>query len=378
MDGVDFIYNIPDENYETLKLDIDKLSKKNEKLGLPAIFLMPIGFKDEYDSFNSVHRIWEVMISGPVPEFEEWEFVGKIDFHRNSGNLIYCSPSKTMPEKYNTIESICEHCNQKRFRKTGYVITKDGEHKVVGSSCVNKFFNHLTPEKIAKYYEVIRRARKACSSYHGTIDTTVYSSIDLKWYIHNVLESIRTRGWVSASTAKSTANINSSTAEHAYALYANVVRNTNYSQEVGDIITWASGISDEEASSNNFMNNIRVIARDGIAKLRDKNYIAAMVNTYLNLHRKTTNIVQSKHIGAVGDKYADELVVVNVFTPLSGDKVIVKFRDKEGNLFTWFNHGKNVITSGEKYTVKGRIIAHSTYKNINETVLTRVKAEKAA
>jgi len=378
-DQLDFIFNIPRENYEILKKKIERLSDKNEKIGLPRIFMMVIGFKDTRDSNNYVNRVWEIMISGEVPTFEGWEFIAKVDYDRINGNLIYNSPNKAVPEIYQTIGSVCEHCNHTRYRKTGYVILKDNEYKIVGSSCINKFINAVTPAKIAKYYETIHQVRKSCKDYSHTINTTYVGYIFVRDFIMATLETIANHGWYSATQAKENNEYYKSTAYLAHLLYNNSTINANYATEADQIIAWASGLPDVEISGNNFLNNIRVIARDGMAKTSDDNLIAGMVRAYQNKFAKKTgvDVSQSTHQGKIGDKIDIDATLFKVFT--TANSTINKFIDSMGNVYVWFNHGKASLTVDKQYLVSAKIIAHNTFKNNKETIITRAKVtEKTA
>lgn len=376
---LDFMFDIPQENYDILKEKIDKLSDKNEKIGLPRIFMMPIGFKDTRGAGNYVHRVWEVMISGEVPTIDGWEFIAKVDFARESGNVIYASPNKIVPDIYHSIDSVCDHCNHTRKRNTGYVISKDGEYKIVGSSCINKFFNTITPEKLAKYYETIRIITKTCGEYTNvSYEQTYEYSISVKEFVMAVLETIEKNGWYGATQAKEKNEYYKSTASIAtYAYEINMI-DKKYEIEAQTIIDWAATLTDDEVAGNNFMSNIRVIAKDGISKKTDTNLIAGMVRAYQNKFNKTQKMdfTKSIHIGKVGDKISIDLTVYRVFVPSDGGKTIVKLIDEVGNLFTWFNHGSAILTKDVKYRVTGKIVAHNTFNNIKETILTRVKAEK--
>lgn len=380
MDKVeDFLFNIPEENFETLRLVIEKLSKKNEKYGLPAIFIMPIGFKDVKNKLNQVHRTWEVMISGEVPKFEGWEFIAKVDFARSSGNIVYISPTKTIPDEYYSIESKCDHCGYKRRRNTGYIVFKDGEYKIVGSSCINKFFNTLTPEKIGKYYETIRKIKNTCNRYASNIDTRNFNyKILVKDFIIATLQTIEKHGWYGSTKAKENNEYYKSTANLAESIYNAGVFDQKYEKESDNIISYFKSLSDNEVSGNNFLSNLRIIAKDDLAKQQDINLIAGMVRYYQNKFNKIEKLdyTKSQHVGIVGEKIQIELKVYKKHKPVDGNSIIVKFVDIAGNLYTWFNHGTQDLNLNTTYNISAKVIAHNTFNSVKETILTRVKAKK--
>ena len=380
-DEAQLLFWIPDENMGVLKEKLAKLSKKSEKAGYPPVFMMPIGFKDERGPNNYVHRVWEVLISGITPKIEGWEFWARIDYSRDSGNLIYAAPGKTIPEEYKTIDSVCEHCNRKRLRRTGYLLKnpETNEFKVVGSTCISEFFGGVTPESIAKYFETIRKTIKYASEHSFSKTGLVnYRSILLIQFISAVLESIEQWGWYSSTKAKQDGNSHLSTASRAHSIYcgmhpASPLKNPD---EINKIVNWAKNLTDEEIKGNNFLNNIRVIARDGIASYNDENMIAGMVRAYQNTIQPPParlDFSNSKPMGTIGDKLEIPVTVLSSFRSADGSFDVIKFYDSNFNLYTWFNHGKGSIKKGDFIKIKGTVRAHNTYKGVNETVLTRVK-----
>lgn len=381
-DESQLLFWIPDENMAMLKDKLAKLSKKLEKAGYPAIFCMPIGFKDERGPGNYVHRIWEVLISGITPKIEGWEFWARIDYHRSSGNVIYAAPGKSIPEKYYSIDSVCEHCNMNRKRKTGYLLhhTETGEFKVVGSTCISEFFNAVTPESVAKYFETIRKSisyAKGCSKLSDTIIS--YGSIVVEEFVSATIEAINLWGWYSSTQAKETGNYSQSTAAKAQAIY-NGRDNSSpvpHLDESIKIVNWAKNLSDDEIVGNNFLNNIRVIARDGVARISDENMIAGMVRAYQNKFNphdsKILDLTKSVHVGKLGDKVEMGVTVISSFFSVNGGFEVVKLLDSQGNVFTWFNHGKTRSKKDDTLKIKGTVKAHNEYKGVKETILTRVK-----
>lgn len=373
------VFNIPEENMDALKAKLAKLSKKAEKAGYPPVFIMPIGFKDDRGPGNYVHRTWEVLISGIAPKHEGWNFNARIDYSRDSGNVIYVAPGRKIPEKYKTIDSVCEHCNRKRVRRTGYLLQNEetGEYKVVGSTCIEDFFGGHTPESLAKYFETLRKAIGHASGYSSQSGLLEYRNIIVTEFVSAVLEAMDKWGWYGATAARERGEHYLSTSSRAHDLYRDRVATAPlYKKDESEkIIQWASSLSDEKVFGNNFLNNIRVIARDGIASMRDENMIAGMVRAYQNEVNppQKLDLTKSAHQGNVGDKLEIDTTVHNVFTPSYADYTIYKLLDGGGNLYTWFNHGVGRLEKGEAIRIKGTVKAHSEYKGVKETILTRVK-----
>lgn len=376
------VFNIPEENFEKLKAKLAKMSKKAEAQGLPPIFVMPIGFKDEKNECNRVHRTWEVMVAGIAPKIDGWVFNARVDYDHQNGNVIYAIPGRNVPEHYKTCDSICEHCGWKRKRRTGYLLQHEetGEFKLVGSSCLAEFFPQGSPESIAKYFETLRRAQKSAGGFGYSGGLVSYNNIDVLLYLQCAAHEVRTGGWYSAAVARQNGEHYKSTAARATAFYAQKHIYGVLTQEDIDqgrkAKEWLNNLSDEEVDGNTFLHNVRVMARDGLAKLNDENMLAGAFRAWMrsagiDQHQKKVDTSNSQHQGTVGDKITLDVEVLNTF--VKDNFTVHKFADYNGNLYTWFNHGGKDLNRGDRVKITGTVKAHNIFRNTKETVLTRVK-----
>jgi len=85
----------------------------------------------------------------------------------------------------------------------------------------------------------------------------------------------------------------------------------------------------------------------------------------------------SEYIGAIGDRYADEVVVVSAYPYESqyGISTIHVFEDTRGNQLVWNTTAKQLAVGG-CYILTGTIKDHRNFKNVHQTVLTRCKVEE--
>ncbi len=58
------------------------------------------------------------------------------------------------------------------------------------------------------------------------------------------------------------------------------------------------------------------------------------------------------------------------------DADIVKMRDGDDNVFTWFASGYQNLKRGDRVSVRGTIKKHDEYQGTKQTILTRCKVTK--
>lgn len=86
----------------------------------------------------------------------------------------------------------------------------------------------------------------------------------------------------------------------------------------------------------------------------------------------------SEFIGEIGDRRDFEVVVIGVYGTEGyyGHTDIVKMRDGDGNMLTWFASDYTNIERSDRLAIKGTIKKHDEYRGIKQTVITRCKYTK--
>ncbi len=81
----------------------------------------------------------------------------------------------------------------------------------------------------------------------------------------------------------------------------------------------------------------------------------------------------SEYVGKVRERFEFEAVVIGVYPTEGyyGHTDIVKFKNADGNLFTWFASDYTNLERGDRMTIKGTVKKHDEYRGIKSTVLTR-------
>jgi hypothetical protein len=131
----------------------------------------------------------------------------------------------------------------------------------------------------------------------------------------------------------------------------------------------------QAAEGNTFLADLASKLADNYT-LSDRQLDAAAAAILRDSERKAENAA-SEYVGEVKVRMELTLTVLGVFDSEGhyGHTDIVKMKDAEGNLFTWFASGWSGLTRGDVVTGKGTVKAHDTYKGTKQTVLTRCKFE---
>lgn len=86
----------------------------------------------------------------------------------------------------------------------------------------------------------------------------------------------------------------------------------------------------------------------------------------------------SEYVGEIKERIEFEAEVTGVYGTEGhyGHTDIVKFKDGDRNMFTWFASGYTDLERGDRITIKGTVKKHDDFKGVKQTVLTRCKFTK--
>lgn len=86
----------------------------------------------------------------------------------------------------------------------------------------------------------------------------------------------------------------------------------------------------------------------------------------------------SEYVGEIKERIEFEAQVIGVYGTEGhyGHTDIVKFKDADRNLFTWFASGYVGLERGDRISIKGTVKKHDEFRDIKQTVMTRCKFTK--
>ena len=87
---------------------------------------------------------------------------------------------------------------------------------------------------------------------------------------------------------------------------------------------------------------------------------------------------QSEFVGKIRERLTFDAVVIGVYESegLYGHTDIVKMRDLDGNMFTWFASGYTDLERSDRINIRGTVKKHDEYRGIKNTLITRCKFDK--
>jgi len=132
----------------------------------------------------------------------------------------------------------------------------------------------------------------------------------------------------------------------------------------------------KNAEGNSFLANLSVKLLANMV-LTDRQLEAA-AEAIERMKQREAEGRASEHVGEIKERIEFEAEVTGVYGTEGyyGHTDIVKFKDNDGNQFTWFASGYTDLARGDRMSIKGTVKKHDEYRGIKQTVLTRCKYTK--
>jgi|6_EtaG_2_1085325.scaffolds.fasta_scaffold00362_13 hypothetical protein len=438
-------YKIPDQNLAALENKVRKLNRRAASLDIPPITLTDHG-RDYANIMNAIAGkaapvlTHKVTIEGELPRLDGHEvicrLVTKIDGTRRSSSspdgreqvFVYPLPSQWweredagLPPEYINPETArrCDHCHTVRRRKETFVLEKDGQLVVVGSTCMKDFTKSgdLFAAFAATLSEVLSLAKK--SEQGHMIDWNLVKPVfELKKFVAicaslgpyisfaNGLRSDVALTWPTCgkpSARRSDSPFPDMTHSHtnarAQSLYFSDMEVADKDLELAeDAIAWTRETLYAEQRGRDFTGSWQDgPGRGNIAAAAQFDYIdydmtpfaAKISHVYLTRNGEHEEDVRpgptaSEWAGDVGDSIQTLVCIEEIRTTQSKfadeNLYIVEMRDREGRVFVWFKSktpptgpGKDLIRKGEERPMEGKISRLNTFRDVKQTVMNRVK-----
>lgn len=309
-------------------------------------------------------------------------------------NIIYNLTEKTdsivsIPEKYRTVKSNCEHCNIDRKRnKTVLLQDENSNIKQIGTSCIFEYtgieasdilngytdINDICLTELYVDYEKL----ESYSKYYETLEylTACIQLIDEKGYIKE------SNGIIIATKEESKRLIDCG-------IKIDTAKYEPIAQTVIDYFA-------NHTFDNDFLNNTKVLLNNKYLNDKTKGFVAFSYISYQKeIEKESKTKAENEHkklsgyVGNVGDKIEKELTLKKRIAYSAcyngyseSTSYIYLFEDNNGNVYKWNTANfleKQVgrflepINDGENVKLKGSIKAYEEYKDEKQTVLTRCK-----
>ncbi len=392
---------ISTDAWARLEPKLEKLARRATRNKLPAISWNtgPVLTRTDEET-GEVFAFYDLTVTGPTPRIEGWSFVATLEHLDNRLTMVRAVPGMTEEGEltdYRAQAAWCDHCQKHRIRKDTYILRHDaGGYKQVGSNCLRDFLGHSSPEMLAEWAELLAEM-EATASEEGLGHHSEHF-IGARFYLGYVTMTVRLRGWVSRTKARE--ELKYATCDRAMDEITNAqkcsrVRRCDHMHEhpseedqarADAALAWVKGLAENPYSLNDYQFNlVAALDRDGALSLRHLGIAASVITAHQReLERQVARDLAEKqrererqtstHQGEIGGKLTVKATITNQFQ-LEGDwGVTTKYimRDDAGNVFTWRTNSVTMET-GQQYTLKGTVKAHTDYKGIAQTELTRAK-----
>ena len=395
-----------------LREKIAKFAKRAAKLGQESVQLDELGerFMNQYrDKFGNkygvpvgtpardpmdkplgTYRQVLVRATGALPRLNGWKILAGID-HDDDGNVVNVAPGQTLPTHYRTAAPACDHCKTKRARATTTVVQHtDGQVMQIGHNCLADFLRTGDADKLAEMAEwqsdfFTEFGSDGDGDGFGGGSAEPYH--ETEGYLQHVAASVALYGYVSRAKSEEWGKPSTRTdAMDHFAPTRNMLAHgfkprTPTEVDIAQAQAareWAAALTDVDTQASDFLYNVRQFARKQAFRNKHAGYVAAILPAYLKAMepREPADTRPSEYQGTVGKRQVFtglKLMAVIRVEGIYGVTKIHKFRDGEGNVFTWFSTGAE-LDPGLTYDLKATVKAHGVYDDVKQTVITRAVA----
>lgn len=380
-------------NMERLRKKVERIRNKCQKYGCDFHY-EEVGEEFREVSLENGEKITSKFIlveAEGVAVVNGWKFIASVE-HTDKGNIINRACDIEVPERYYDSDPICEHCNSRRYRKDTYIVMHEetGEFKQVGKSCLKDFTKGMSAEGVAQYTALFDELIVGEEPYGGSWGENYYSVNEFLLY---VAETIKHFGYVrTEDSGRSTRDRAHDyyKMEHGGRFFPNEkeriqeeMESVSFNAEaeynvelVKEALAWLAS----QEVSNNYMHNLSIACNLEYTTWKNLGILASLFPTYdrelehqAEQEKKKASEQVSKYVGEVGDRIEIEVESMDCVTSwetMYGVTLIYKIVDVKGNVYTW-KTSKYICEKVDK--VKGTVKAHTEYRGVKQTEITRCK-----
>lgn len=398
-------FYIHEANMDTFYKRMDTLRKKCSKAGAAFSYKI-VGSEYGTDVLPSGERVtckYYIVEAEGCAIIKGWELIGVIEYI-NGSTIVTEISSISVPRYYYTSGNVCEHCHSDRPRKKTCILynSSTDEYKQVGTTCLKAFTGADNVNAYLRELDVI----KEFESWDHAIPDNLpkgdrrYSLTDILAYDVAIVQNF---GYVSTKDYMSTADrvklyyFFDTFGDMSILSYGDLVddmdccKSANESEEylkvADDIINYVRNTLQDDS---NYAHNLKTIFADDYIRRKDIGMaVSAIVsyNKYIKSYKQTfqagrnkSDINNSSFVGEVGDKVTVDIAdfaCVYSYENVYGTSRIYKFKDTSGNVFVWKTTCYVANVEGV-VSISGQVKAHTEFRGVKETQLTRCKLNRGA
>lgn len=395
------VYVIPRFKMSEMEKKIKRMSSKAKRMGLEEFTMEVVG--EELKTFTN-SREQEVIVpfdvvkvSGEAPQVEGYKIIAMVE-RANGENIVtrLDEESSVSIEYLASIDTSCNHCNNKRARKYIFVLeNENGELMQVGKACLKDYSNsNYSAETIASYYsgldglfnleeledEDIVQGGSGWSEIQIPVEQILVYSMyltDKVGYIPGSHIGITTKTQVhhaifEPKKLKKTINLPD---------YEEL--REKYKSTIEEIVAYYQGLDGE----NQYIHNLKALLKGKTAYWKHAGYLVSAYYGYLKTMEKlsseekvriaegTKDEQESEFVGEVGVRETFALTYNKTvsYDWAFGTGYMYFFKDKNGNVFMWGTNKFLEFEKNEELEITGTIKEHKEYRGVKQTIITRCK-----
>lgn len=390
-------YTVLESLIEKVRERISKFSKKFDKFGKEFfVYKESEPYLKEYKKVGGItqfEKVIDIEVQGSY-KVGDYAFVASLEYFPEIGkNIIKKTPnSEEIPEEFYT-RTFCDHCKSNRFRKHTILLKNesDGTFVQVGKTCVKDYIG-INSESYISYLSYFENMEE----YLSSLCNGKSYRVNPVFYVVDVLEQAVARkndfGYVSKSmvdkwfeshmddeivcplttTASDVFKIMNEVEEKGKILIKPYEINDSVKDEVKSIIDFF----EKEEEKSDYIHNIKSIIELGKIDNSNLGLVVSMVGYYakkMSAKKDSENTKnESEYVGKIGDRITFTSIPECIFSAQSefGYFFIYKFV-VNGNEFIWKTSKE--LYSEKEITVKATIKAHSLFRSVKQTEVTRAR-----
>jgi hypothetical protein len=375
-------------NYEILteRLDkVQKLVKKIQKKGGDVTytegepFLKKVTFTDKENQERTITvEVTPVELEATF-KIEGFTPVALVEhLEEGKGNIVTpFGNSVKVPHKYYSTAGYCDHCHTNHRRKQTILLQKDDEIRQVGLSCLLDYTG-VDASYLATVSQYFREFEECEEVDWDSWDSS--EIIPIVEYVASCLRSYKDNKEVFIKTRDNYdyENPNSTKKTGLEVLYKHKYLEGDI-KEAREVIKYVKDFPED--TTNDYLCNLKSLVACDYSKENHLGLLASLVvfkkNQQLIQELKDKEVLKkiSKFQASVGDRITIfvNLVKLTSFDTYFGISHLYEMTDDNHNIYIWKTD--RLFTEG-RYKVVGTVKEHSTFKEVEQTVLTRCKVEE--
>ena len=340
-----------------------------------------------------------------IAEINGYEIVGLIEPYGNGNVIKPMKEGAIIPERFRHTDCTCEHCNIKRARSQLLIVhnIENDTYKQVGKSCLKLYSGGLNAAAVASWYNELKELEESdgfigsgCKYYRSIEEILEYTiPIINKIGYFNSDSRLPTKYLVSIMMQRKmkSERVRELNKEMAINNISVEFDKTDFEvtdtleSHVKEIINYYKSLEDK----SDFVHNIKLFLQDEYVEVKNTGFIVYLPEGYRRAKEREAErrereerekkVRNNVHFGTEKQRYKGVeytgVYYISCYLTEFGETYIYRIALKSGEFITWKTqkwlcNDKGEILVKENGTVDFTVKEHSYYKNVAQTIVTRV------